>query len=164
MPAIIKARRPAATMSTSRVLPGIAFRTDSGNKYNNVARIAPSVPASSSLAYQTKKPERHWTLLQEQSYLFFVAGKKHQAIRNLGVDEPPIHPTHQPNRRWVICFAPNRIRTLWPAWPCTVLALFKMLLQCKAFQWAPVKGSTGKKWKDLARWFKSPIPTDPGLK
>ena len=27
-----------------------------------------------------------------------------------------------------------------------------------------LKGLLRKKWKGLARWFKSPIPTDPGLK
>ena len=27
-----------------------------------------------------------------------------------------------------------------------------------------LKGLLGKKWKGLARWFKSPIPKDPGLK
>ena len=27
-----------------------------------------------------------------------------------------------------------------------------------------LKGLLGKKWKGLARWFKSPMPTDPGLK
>ena len=27
-----------------------------------------------------------------------------------------------------------------------------------------LKGLLGKKWKGLAHWFKSPIPTDPGLK
>ena len=64
---------------------------------------------------------------------YSVACKKHQAIWKLGVGELPIHPTHQPNWRWVICFTPNRIRTLWPAWPWMVLALFKMFLQCKAF-------------------------------
>ena len=31
------------------------------------SHVTTSVPASSSSAYQTKKPERHWTLLQEQS-------------------------------------------------------------------------------------------------
>ena len=76
-----------------------------------------------------------------------------------------IHPTHQRNWRWVIYFAPNRVRTLWPAWPCTVLALFKVFQQCKAFpSGLLLKDLLGKKWKGLARWFKSPIPTDPSLK
>ena len=78
----------------------------------------------------------------------FVACKKHQAIWKFRVGEPPIHPTRQPNWRWIIYFAPNRVRNLWPTWSWTVLALFKMFLQCKAF---PVGsgsngGRSGKAW------------------
>ena len=73
--------------------------------------------------------------------------KKHQAIWNLGVSELPIHPTHQPNWRWVIYFGPSRIRALWPAWPCMVFALIKMFLQCKAF---PV-GSWGSAGEEVER-------------
>ena len=41
-----------------------------------------------------------------------------------------------------------------------MLVLFKMFLPNELL----LKGLLGKKWKGLARWFKSPIPTDPGLK
>ena len=93
------------------------------------------------------KLERRWTLLQEQALeLFILCGLKEFPIWKLGVSEHPIHPTHQPNWRWVIYFTRSRIRTLRAAWPCTVLALFKMFLQCKAFPvgHVPVKESTGE--------------------
>ena len=37
VPAIIKARRPAKDERDKQSVTGIAFRTDSGNKYNNLA-------------------------------------------------------------------------------------------------------------------------------
>ena len=37
VPAIIKARRPAVDNGDKQSVTGIAFRTESGGKYNNVA-------------------------------------------------------------------------------------------------------------------------------
>ena len=37
VPAIVKARRPAVDNGDKQSVTGIAFKTDSGNKYNNVA-------------------------------------------------------------------------------------------------------------------------------
>ena len=101
-----------------------------------------------------------------ESYLYFGACKKHRAIWKLQVGEPPIRPTHQPNWRWVIYFAPSGIRTLVTS---TTMYSACTLQDVPAEQGLPngpllLKGLLGKKWKGLARWFKSPIPTDPGLK
>ena len=101
---------------------------------------------------ETKKALDSVAITALRATYYFVACKKYQVIWKFEVGELSIHPTHQSNWSWVIiCFTPNRIRTPGPAWQGLPSGLL-------------LKGLLGKKWKGLARWFKLPIPTDPGLK
>ena len=89
--------------------------------------------------------------------IFILCGCK-KAPGNLEVESwwtaHSSHPRTNP-MKMISYFAPNRIITIWLAWPCTVLAPFNMFQHSRPSQWTPVKGSSVREWMVLACCFKS---------